>query len=296
MKKVYLIILVFLCLACAVNQAAVDSSKAALKTSIESNDRSLKMLQMMSDQSQKAFEDGRIAESANKEIQDYVLAEKKNIESQNQVLEASLNELTTKVPSKESIEKANRAVSESSNKMRILEEKTKVIVDFLGNETFSKSEIGALFKSGEYRLLADQLQEGERIFKPIVEKLYTFASQYKGSFSSLQGEIIVTGYSDATPIDKNSRLFKDLANKIGVNDPTSSLLNQKLSELRASAVKELLQKIINDKKQTNNENLDITVTVLGRGEEIPRGLPNTISKNDFRRRVVTFYWVVLPKL
>lgn len=288
---------VFILNACAVNQAAVNSSKSALKTSIESNERSIKMLQMMAGQSEQAYKEGRIAESANQEIQGYVASEQKSIQSQNEVLEKSLKELEdTRTLNSATIEKANRAVSENGNRMRILEEKTKVIVDFLGNETFSKSEIGALFKSGEYRLLAGQLDEGEKLFRPIVEKLFVFAEKYTGSFTKLQGEIIVTGYSDATPIDKNSRLYRELANMIGVSEPNSSMLNKKLSELRANAIKELLEKIIVQKKQTDSKNLEIKVTVLGRGEEIPRGLPANVSKNDFRRRVVTFYWVVLPGL
>lgn len=288
---------VFILNACTVNQAAVNSSKSALKTSIESNERSIKMLQMMAGQSEQAYKEGRIAESANQEIQGYVASEQKSIQSQNEVLEKSLHELEdTRTLNSATIEKANRAVSENGNRMRILEEKTKVIVDFLGNETFSKSEIGALFKPGEYRLLAGQLDEGEKLFRPIVEKLFVFAEKYTGSFTKLQGEIIVTGYSDATPIDKNSRLYRELANMIGISEPNGSMLNKKLSELRANAIKELLEKIIVQKKQTDSKNLEIKVTVLGRGEEIPRGLPANVSKNDFRRRVVTFYWVVLPGL
>jgi outer membrane protein OmpA-like peptidoglycan-associated protein len=292
----FIVIITLSLSSCAVNQGAVESSKTALKTSIETNERSLKMLAMMSEQSDKAYKEGKIAESANNEIQSYVINEKFYINTQNQQMEKSLKELSSFGVTEENLKKANKVVDDNNRKLRILEEKTKVIVDFLGNETFSKSEIGALFNSGEYKLLAEQLSEGERLFKPIVEKLFDFASRYKGTFSKLKGEIIVTGYSDATPIDRNSKLFRDLANQIGVSEPNSSLLNQKLSELRASAVKELLEKIINDKKVSSNQNLEISITVLGKGEEIPRGLPNNITKNDFRRRVVTFYWVVLPKL
>lgn len=283
--------------ACAVNQAAVDSSKAALRTAIDSNERSIKMLQIVAGQSEQAYKEGKIAESANAEIQNYVLAEQKSIQIQNIILNKSLKDLETKGSiNNESLERANQAIRENGNKMRILEEKTKVIVDFLGNETFSKSEIGALFKPGEYRLLADQQDEGKRLFSPIVEKLFSFADKYKGTFTNLKGEIIVTGYSDATPIDKRSRLYRELADFVGVSDPSSSMLNQKLSELRAVAVKELLEKIINHRKEVEGRKLDIKITVLGRGEDIPRGLPDNVPKNDFRRRVVTFYWVVLPVL
>ena len=184
--------------------------------------------------------------------------------------------------------------------MRILEKKTEVIVDFLGSETYSKSEIGALFRPGEYHLIPEQMKEGQRLFRPIVEKLFTFADKYKDSFKSLKGEIIVTGYSDATPVEPGSRLYRDLVQHLqqqdNVANPSSSNLNQKLSELRAGAVKNLLQTLISAKKQVNANLLDISVTVLGRGEAIPRGMAESLAANDRRRRVVTFYWVVLPSL
>ncbi len=189
----------------------------------------------------------------------------------------------------------------ASNTLRILEKKTEVIVDFLNNETFSKSEIGALFSPGEYHLIPGQLKEGERLFTPIVQKLYTFANKYNNSFKSLKGEIIVTGYSDAMPVEPGSQLYADLAKRLqtdsNVGEPTTADLNQKLSEMRALAVKNLLEKIIGKRKgNATGGQLPISVTVLGRGEQIPRGLPVTVAKNDQRRRVVTFYWVVLPSL
>jgi outer membrane protein OmpA-like peptidoglycan-associated protein len=292
-----LLILIYIMCSCLASKSTVDSSKMALKTAKESNERALKMLDLMSEQAKKAEQEGKIATTANEEIQIYVTTEKQKIEQQNKEMQTSLAELeNSKGVSNDAVKKANSLVMSSSNTLRIVEEKTKVIVDFLGNETFSKAEIGALFSAGEYKLVPSQMKDGEKIFKPVIDKIFSFANKYSGKYANLKGEIIITGYSDATPIEKNSRLYKDLAKGLGVEEPTITQLNQKLSEMRALAVKELLETIITKRKSTTKETLDIKILVFGRGEEIPRGLPSNLSKNDFKRRVVTFYWVVLPNL
>ncbi len=279
----------------------------SLRLAQESQERSIKVLELMAQQSATSAKDERIAESANAEIQRYVVAQQISLQEQKQKLETAREtaELyksgNSTLKKREVVEKVNRAVAESSNAIRILEEKTRVIVDFLSNETFSKSEIGALFSPGEYRLLPQQVRKGEQLFSPIVGKLYTFSDKYSTSFKELKGEIIVTGYSDATPIDAGSSLHRELSDLVqkdsGIAEPTSADLNQKLSELRAASIKSLLEKILRKREAARKEShLNVTVTILGRGEQIPKGLRADVFKNDPRRRVVTFYWVVLPAL
>lgn len=285
----------------------IDSSMAALQAAKESQENSLKTLELISAQADKAAKEGTIAESANQEIQEFVASENARIKANQQTLEEAKKEAEdfkakrTKKSQKEVVAKMNEAVVTSTSDVRLLDKKTEVVVDFLGNFTFSKSEIGALFRPGEYHLIKEQIVEGEKLFRPIVEKLFGFADKHKDSYKKLKGEIIVTGYSDATQVERGSRLYKDLVNRIQTEneseeEPTGPELNRKLSELRALAVKQLLSKIIAQKNQQSGEQLEITLNVVGRGEELPKGLPANISKNDPRRRVVTFYWVVLPKL
>jgi outer membrane protein OmpA-like peptidoglycan-associated protein len=300
-----------LLIGCSPKPTPMDNSLAALEAAKKSQEASLKTLEMISKQAEKDAEAGTIAESANSEIQEFVSVETARIKAQQEAIEAAQQEAAdlkskkSKKSRQQVLDQVNSAVVTATDQIRILDQKTEVVVDFLGNTTFSKSEIGALFSPGEYRLIPEQVKEGEKLFRPIVEKLYTFADKYKGSFKSLKGEIIVTGYSDATPIEKGSRLYRDLAGKLQTSGgaapagaaPGRAELNQKLSELRATAVKELLTQIISKRNKNNSTDaLDISIQVLGRGEQIPRGLPANIADNDRRRRVVTFYWVVLPGL
>ena len=297
---------IFLFVSCSRNTTAVKQSSQALNVALKSHESAAGILDKMSQQSKDAASAGQIEASTNEDIQNYVHAERIKIDETTKKLQSAqkdIDDYTSKKSSKKQIEvlnEANKVVQESSDLLRILEKKTEVIVDFLGSETFSKSEIGALFRPGEYQLIKGQIKEGQRLFSPIVEKLFSFAEKYKGSFASLKGEIIVTGYSDGTAVERGSGLYRDLARRLsesdGVTEPAPEDLNQKLSELRAGAVKGLLEDIIIKKNKENPDRIEISVSILGRGEEIPKGLPADISKSDSRRRVVTFYWVVLPKL
>jgi len=304
--QLLLLLSIFAFASCSRNTTAVKQSSMALSIALKSQESATSMLDKMSQQSKAAADTGQIDVSTNEDIQNYVNAERDKVEETKKKLQSAqkdIDDYTSKKSTKKQIEvlnEANSVVQEASELLRILEKKTEVIVDFLGSETFSKSEIGALFRPGEYQLIKGQIKEGQRLFSPIVEKLFSFADKYKGSFSSLKGEIIVTGYSDGTAVEKGSGLYRDLARRLaendGVSEPAPEDLNQKLSELRAGAVKGLLENIITQKNKDNPDLIEISVSILGRGEEIPKGLPADISKNDQRRRVVTFYWVVLPKL
>jgi outer membrane protein OmpA-like peptidoglycan-associated protein len=291
---------------CAKKSAAMSQSALALKVALESQQNALIMLDRVSENANQADSSRQINHETNVDIQNYVNAERKKIQEITQKLEAAQNDIRDfdhhKSDKKEAeiLANASRMVFESAEILRILEEKTKVIVDFLGSETFSKSEIGALFRPGEYKLIREQQREGTRLFGPVVEKLYVFANKYKNAFTSLKGQIIVTGYSDATAVETGSALYRDLASRLAqlenITEPGQPDLNRKLSELRADAVRQLLERIIADRKKDHPDLIDITVQTLGRGEELPPGLTEEVLKNDRRRRVVTFYWVVLPNM
>ncbi len=299
------VLIILLFVGCSRNTRAVKQSSARVQASVSSQRNAGKDLDDLSRRSAEAAEVEQIDSSTDREIQEYIARERANIEAHIQQLEAANQDIETyKSGSKELIqadvlEAANMAAEEASKSLRILEEKTRVIVDFLNNETFSKAEIGALFDPGEYVLPPSRYREATRQFTPIVAKLYSFAGKYQGAFKSLKGEIIVTGYSDATPIATGSALYRNLAaiaqDKYGTSEPSSSDLNLLLSELRAGAVRDLLERIIRD-HQGGDTGIEINVRTLGRGETIPRGLPAHVAANDSRRRVVTFYWVVLPRL
>jgi len=282
----------------------------ALQASLRSQDNTLKVLDKMSQESAKAAASGRVVPSADSTIQAYVASERAVIEGQRKQIsqaKADIDELASgksKKNEREVINAANVAAMQSTATLRIVDKKTEVIVDFLGNETFSKSEIKTLFQPGDFSLTASETKEGIMRFRPIVEKMFTFAdkyrnSQYQGGIKRLRGEIVITGYSDATPIEAGSQLYQSLVRRVVQEDkiqaPTSADLNRKLSELRAGTIRTLLQTIIQTREKGRADAMPVKIAVSGRGEEMPSGLSANMAPNDPNRRVVTFYWVVLPE-
>ncbi len=308
MRALYFLMLLAFVFGCSPKTKPVDSSISAIQEQTDAQKNLLKSLDKMQADADKALAEGRIAESSHKEIKDFVVAEKARVNANLEELRKAEEEAKSYQSGKSKdkthgdvISGTDRVVAKSKEEVRILEKKTEVVVDFLGNSTYSKSEIGALFGPGEYQLIPEQIVEGEKLFTPIVEKLFVFSEKYRGAFKSLKGEIIVTGYSDATPITRGSRLYRDLSRRIeaeeggSVRNPDNAKLNQYLSRLRAEAVKGLLQQIVVKQIAAHpGLNLEVDINVIGRGEEIPAGLPANVSANDHRRRIVAFYWVVLP--
>lgn len=312
MPRNYTLPIFFICCgliaaSCSRNTRAVQQSSARVKASVSSQQNAGKNLDELSQKSSEAARNEQIDESTDKEIQAYIERERANIEAHIRRLEAANQTIEeykageTDFEEKDVVETANKVASEASKNLRILEEKTRVIVDFLNSETFSKAEIGALFDPGEYVLPPSRANRGKQLFTPIVQKLYAFAQKYETTFKSLKGDIIVTGYSDGTRIEPGSSLYRTLApiaqNKYGIENATSADLNLVLSELRAETVSGLLTSIISEEESRRGaQNIRISVRTLGRGESIPPGVSQNAALNDSRRRVVTFYWVVLPEL
>lgn len=302
-----ILVLGFIFSSCSRNSRAVKQSSAKVNASVSSQKNAGKNLDELSRKSAEAAASNQIDESTDKEIQAYIERERANIEAHIKSLEEANQSIeeykggNKDLQEKEVVRKANQAADEAYRNLRILEEKTSVIVDFLNSETFSKAEIGALFDPGEYVLPPSRAKRGKQLFTPIVKRLYAFAKKYEGTFKSMKGDIIVTGYSDGTRIEPGSNLYRTLApiarNKYNIETPNSSDLNLVLSELRAEAVSTMLASIIREEEtRDGNQSIKIEVRTLGRGESIPPGVSQAAAANDSRRRVVTFYWVVLPEL
>lgn len=254
--------------------------------------------------SEQAVKEQKISGSAHERIGTYIESQQDSMRMDEAALEGALTDLQSagkrghkSVP--DAVRDVDFVIAESARRLRAFEAKTAVILDFLDSDTFSKSEMNTLFPTGEYRLKPAQVRQGVKMFAPTVEKLFQFSEKYKGSFKNLEGEIVITGYSDAMPVETGSRLYTDLASRLGrddqIREPTTSEINRKLSELRAESVKTIVEDILKDKKN-KDDFLNISVRMLGRGEELPPFLTGTVTRDDKRRRIVTFYWVVLPTL
>ncbi|GAB3993785.1 hypothetical protein GCM10028807_29920 [Spirosoma daeguense] len=272
---------------------------------MQAQDNSIKKLDRAAEQAKKSSGEGKIATSSNDEIQTNVTSDKATIENNKKEIQGALSDIENYKSGKSQqrerdiIFSANATVSKTNESLRIIEKKTEILIDFLGNETYSRSEIGAVFKPGVFWLTPESTKEAQRLFSPVVNKLFTFADKYRGGFKKLRGEIIVTGYADATPVEPGTKLYTDLSQRLqkedNITQPTSKDLNRKLSQLRANVIKDLLENVIVARKKADSNPMNVTVNAIGRGEQIPLEQQSaTLSADDRRRRIVTFYWVVLP--
>ena len=302
LRSIYSTVFIWVMLGCMTQK---QQSQQAINRQQKAQSKTVRSTGLVSQRSREAVKSGRISESANKSIQTYITSQQDSIRFDSLAMVkintelSGIDEKANPEALKAVVAKANLIMTESNRRLRAFDRRTAVIVGFLNSETFSKSELNTLFGTGDYRLTTEQFNQGRQLFTPIVEKIFLFSNKYKGGFKSMEGEIIVTGYSDATPIESGSRLYNDLVQKLNrdnrIRNPSKADLNRKLSELRAEAVKGIIDDIIRDRKNENNF-LKMAVKTLGRGEEIPPFLTSNVTRDDQRRRIVTFYWVVLPVL
>jgi flagellar motor protein MotB len=200
------------------------------------------------------------------------------------------------------------ALEQSNNREEILKftERTNVIIqsaltdlrslnDLYEVSTFSQFETATFFPTGGYTIPADKMEEAKSSMEPIVQRIIKFIGEHpKQRFVAV---IVCYGFSDETPVSKESSLYKSLLGKMDVPDPDSRQLNNKLSELRAKSIAKLLVDIIkvNEGLIPDPRLINYDIKWLGKGEALP--YPDKISDYkpvDKRRRIVSLVWNVLP--
>ena len=157
-----------------------------------------------------------------------------------------------------------------------------------------------VFTGGGYRITDKNLPKMQGFFEPILDSIVTSANKYVNK--KLRVKIVVYGYADSDPINPKSRLYDEIAKSLYHETVDSSLLtnsprlNQELSRLRAEEVGDLVNTITFDKLNyiTGVKSIFVDLQKEGKGEELP---DNRIKYNatDSRRRIVKFYWKILPQ-
>jgi len=200
------------------------------------------------------------------------------------------------------------AMEESNNREEILKftERTNVIIqsaltdlrslnDLYEVSTFSQFETATFFPTGGYTIPAEKMEEAKASMEPIVQRIIKFIGDHpRQPFVAV---IVCYGFSDETPVSKESSLYYSLIGKMDIPNPDSRQLNKKLSELRAKTIAKLLVDIIkvNEGLIPNPRLINYDIKWLGKGEALP--YPDKISDYkpvDKRRRMVSLVWNVLP--
>ncbi|HSC39501.1 MAG TPA: hypothetical protein VLD19_16570 [Chitinophagaceae bacterium] len=171
----------------------------------------------------------------------------------------------------------------------------KSLNDLYDVSTFSQFETATFFPSGGYTIPAENMEEAKASIEPIAQRIIKFIGDHpRQHFVAV---IVCSGFSDETPVGKDSYLYNSIVAKLPSNNPTRQEMNKKISELRAKTIATLLVDIIktNEGMIPNPNLINYDIRWLGRGEALP--YPNKVKDympSDKRRRLVSLVWNVLP--
>jgi flagellar motor protein MotB len=207
----------------------------------------------------------------------------------------------------EQIAQANE-LDKQGNREEILKfaERTNVIIqsaltdlkslnDLYDISTFTQFETATFFPTGHYIIPQDKMDDAKKSIEPIVKRIIKFFGEHpRQRFVAV---VVCNGFSDETPVAKESELYPNLLLKMNKANPTRQEMNKKLSELRAKTIATLLVDLIkvNEGLIPNAKLINYDIKWLGRGEDLP--YPDKIADykaDDKRRRMVSLIWNVLP--
>lgn len=160
---------------------------------------------------------------------------------------------------------------------------------------FRQFDMGTFFEPGAYKMPPTAFVRISEAFQPAIDSLIKLSNNY--SDIKHTAYFVLVGYADGVPISSSSSLYSELKPFIrNVDTPDKGQLNLMLSNLRAQELLRNMKIIMlqNAQKLSNAPRLKLAYTSYGRGESLPFKNITDYKIDDERRRVVVFYWSVLP--
>ncbi len=156
-------------------------------------------------------------------------------------------------------------------------------------------DLAAFFGPGKYEIPSEKIQVAQQAFSPLIDSLVGFYNKYADV--EKRATLVILGYADASGFNPESDIFKSLAGMLNDSLPSKERMNQKLSELRAVKIGDLMELSLEQKipNYTAIKFIDFLFVEKGKGEEFPSKLVTDYKTDDERRRVVLLFWNILPK-
>lgn len=164
-------------------------------------------------------------------------------------------------------------------------------------KAFSNYEMGAFFDPGAYKVPPTALQKLSTSFQPAVDSIILQSNKYADI--KRKAYLVFVGYADAMPVNSGSALYSELSSYLKkIEQPSRQQLNEMLSNLRAGELLRNMKMLMlnNASKLSGYNKLSIDYVGYGRGEAIPFKNLSDYKADDDRRRVVVFYWSILPDI
>ncbi|GAB3414477.1 hypothetical protein GCM10027516_04950 [Niabella aquatica] len=161
---------------------------------------------------------------------------------------------------------------------------------------FQKYGMGAFFQPGVYKILPSGFNLVSSAFMPAIDSMAALSNRYTDIKRT--AHLVIVGYADGVPVNPSTKLYTELKEYLALPEPDNAALNLALSDLRAQELLRNLKIVIrnNANKFASPERLNIGYISYGRGQALPFKNITDYTENDERRRVVVFYWTVLPDI
>lgn len=163
-------------------------------------------------------------------------------------------------------------------------------------KSFYEFPASSFFGPGVYKLSEDKITATQNTYLPIIDSLSKFSNLFPEQ--KLELYLVTYGYADGQGFSEGSDLYKELALALKKESPARQEMNQKLSDYRANTMAEFLKEFLSKSKEKFKayDNLRQASFAIGKGEELPSKKIVDYQDDDARRRIVKFYWKILPSI
>lgn len=170
-----------------------------------------------------------------------------------------------------------------------------LLSDAVTATTFQQHKMGAFYKPGAYKMPTQDFTAVSGMFLPAIDSMAALSNKYADVNRTIH--LVIVGYADATKISENSKLYTELKDYLKASEPQPGQLNLALSDKRAQELLRNIKTLVRDNasKFKGYNHLKIGYLSYGRGEELPFKTITDYTVDDDRRRVVVFYWAILPQ-
>jgi flagellar motor protein MotB len=297
-----LILSLFFCISCGKVSKQMMIANKQLFENLYAKDQRVREAAGKVDSVAKArLEEGAIDDEIEKIFSLNAIIVQKNISERDSIIKRNAtDEKALKETLKSDLEGKTNIIADL--KMKAMDDSLTLLLieEGMRNHSIYKIPNEIVFTGGDYKISDRNLPKMQEFFEPILDSIVTSSNKYINK--KLRVKIVVYGYADSDPINPKSRLYDDIARSLYHETVDSSLLtnsprmNQELSRLRAEEVGGLVNTLTFDKLNyiTGVKSIFVDLQKEGKGEELP---DNRIKYNtiDPRRRIVKFYWKILPQ-
>lgn len=223
------------------------------------------------------------------------------IQQKNDSITTDINEITRLLTNKKAFSKSYKSEVlpklQAISTYQLQSSSSKILAmleDGLNNSNFHLFDLAAFFGPGKYAIPSHKKDLAVTSFNPMLDSVIGFANKY--ATLPRTATLIVLGFADGQGFNEQNPATDTLKMLLQNETANTAQLNQKLSELRAEELINVLSlRFLQRVSEIQGADLfKIDYIGRGKGETYPLPFIKDYKVNDDRRRIVLCYWTVLP--